>query len=245
MTNDPPRSAPAGYYPSPDGRRRFWDGSQWTDHFAQDSGPPVAGTVGPHPSIPGAAAASRPGQARTPRLVSPTPTRTDPDRDASGGRPWLLPVVVAIAALLVGLIAGSATRGSSGSPDAVPVAALPASTVTVTAPPATVTATVTSTPSTSAAAVVPSTAANPSAQQPSAVPSSVAVPDAVGKDYQTAQDLWRAAGLHVMPAIDALGANRLPLIDLNWVVLSQSPAAGLTVPRDTTITATIKKYTDK
>ena len=71
------------------------------------------------------------------------------------------------------------------------------------------------------------------------------VPNALGKDYQTAQDLWRAAGLHVMPAIDALGAHRVAVLDSNWVVLSQSPAPGSSVPPDTAITATIKKYTDK
>lgn len=29
-----PASAPAGWYPVPDGRRRYWDGAAWTDHFA-------------------------------------------------------------------------------------------------------------------------------------------------------------------------------------------------------------------
>lgn len=27
-------SAPAGWYPTGDGRRRYWDGRAWTDHFA-------------------------------------------------------------------------------------------------------------------------------------------------------------------------------------------------------------------
>jgi hypothetical protein len=63
-------------------------------------------------------------------------------------------------------------------------------------------------------------------------------------DYQSAQDLWRAAGLHVAPAIDGTGAHRLPVIDSNWVVLSQDPKAGAVVERGTFITATVKKYTD-
>jgi Protein of unknown function (DUF2510) len=29
-----PGAAPAGWYPTPDGRRRYWDGGAWTDHFA-------------------------------------------------------------------------------------------------------------------------------------------------------------------------------------------------------------------
>jgi hypothetical protein len=73
----------------------------------------------------------------------------------------------------------------------------------------------------------------------------IVVPNGVGLDYQSAQDLWRAAGLHVLPAKDALGANRLPIIDSNWVVLAQDPEAGAVVPRGSFITATVKKYTDQ
>jgi hypothetical protein len=72
----------------------------------------------------------------------------------------------------------------------------------------------------------------------------IVVPDGVGKDYQTAQDIWRAAGLHVAPAHDATGANRLPVIDSNWVVLAQDPKAGTRVDKGSFIKATVKKYTD-
>jgi PASTA domain len=72
----------------------------------------------------------------------------------------------------------------------------------------------------------------------------VVVPKGVGLDYQSAQDLWRAAGLHVAPATDATGAHRLPIVDSNWVVLSQDPPAGAVVDRGSFITATVKKYTD-
>ena len=30
---DEPKSAPPGWYPTPDGRQRYWDGGQWTNHF--------------------------------------------------------------------------------------------------------------------------------------------------------------------------------------------------------------------
>jgi hypothetical protein len=63
-------------------------------------------------------------------------------------------------------------------------------------------------------------------------------------NYQAAQDLWRAAGLHVAPATDATGANRVPIIDSNWVVLSQDLKAGSMVAAGSFITATVKKYTD-
>ena len=70
------------------------------------------------------------------------------------------------------------------------------------------------------------------------------VPDAVGLDYQRAQDTWRGAGLVVLPAEDATGANRIPIIDSNWVVISQEPSAGSRVHEGSSITATIKKLTD-
>ena len=31
-------SSPAGWYPQPDGRQRYWDGERWTDHFAAEKG---------------------------------------------------------------------------------------------------------------------------------------------------------------------------------------------------------------
>src|SRR6185312_10027278 len=75
-------------------------------------------------------------------------------------------------------------------------------------------------------------------------PAKIVVPDGVGMDYQSAQDLWRSAGLIVAPATDATGANRIPFLDSNWIVLDQDLTAGTTVARNTAITATIKKFTD-
>jgi hypothetical protein len=72
----------------------------------------------------------------------------------------------------------------------------------------------------------------------------IEVPRGVGLDYQSAQDLWRAAGLHVAPAKDATGANRIPVIDANWIVVSQDPKAGTMVDAGSFITATVKKDTD-
>lgn len=73
----------------------------------------------------------------------------------------------------------------------------------------------------------------------------VIVPNGVGKDYQSAQDLWRAAGLVVGIAHDATGAHRLPFIDSNWLVLSQDPPAGQKVDKGSLIVASVKKFTDK
>jgi beta-lactam-binding protein with PASTA domain len=104
---------------------------------------------------------------------------------------------------------------------------------------ATVTETVTASPEPST-----STSSTPAPGSGGDDDAMITVPDGVGQNYQQAQDLWRGVGLHVMPAKDATGANRLPFIDSNWVVLSQKPKAGTKVRVDSTITATVKKYTD-
>ncbi|MEI6621736.1 MAG: DUF2510 domain-containing protein [Actinomycetes bacterium] len=84
-----------------------------------------------------------------------------------------------------------------------------------------------------------------SSQAPAPAPAgTISVPNAVGMNYQAAQDLWRGVGLVVMPATDATGAGRLPVIDSNWVVLSQNPKAGTKVKAGSDITATVKKLTD-
>jgi hypothetical protein len=72
----------------------------------------------------------------------------------------------------------------------------------------------------------------------------VEVGDGIGLDYQSAQDLWRAQGLFVLPAEDATGQDRIPFLDSGWVVLDQYPAAGEQVEAGSSITATVKKFTD-
>lgn len=136
---------------------------------------------------------------------------------------WLVSSICALA--LVGC--------SSTSP------AAPPATVTVTPTPV---VTVTETPAES-----PSTpdASTPAPEATASEESSVKVPNGVGMNYQAAQDLWRAAGLVVLPATDATGANRLPIIDSNWVVLAQDLKPGSKVASGAGITATVKKYTDK
>ncbi|HKX68862.1 MAG TPA: PASTA domain-containing protein [Intrasporangium sp.] len=111
----------------------------------------------------------------------------------------------------------------------------------------TVTATSTVTETVSAAptktSVAPAAAAAPTSIAPAA-DSNITVPNGIGLNYQEAQDSWRAAGLHVAPANDATGANRLPVLDSNWVVVGQDLKPGSMVAADSFITATVKKYTD-
>ena len=141
-------------------------------------------------------------------------------------------------AVIVGTAAGC---GSSAAPSAAPAVVV---TQTVVAPPAeTVTQTVQATV-TMPASETPAETVEPSPSAVARPAAKITVPDAVGMNYQDAQDLWRAAGLHVAPANDATGAHRVPVLDRNWVVLAQDLKAGSKVPADSFITATIKKYTD-
>jgi len=90
--------APAGWYPTPDGRLRYWDGSTWTEHF----GPEPVGSLGAESMEP-AAEDARPVGA---------PSRS--------WRPWLGWGGLVLAAVL-GVGAATATR--SGSPSAAETAA--------------------------------------------------------------------------------------------------------------------------
>lgn len=99
-----------------------------------------------------------------------------------------------------------------------------------------------------ATATVTSRAPNTSVAAPSPEPSSVPakpqmvrVPNVVGKNHQLAQDLMQAEGLYNLREKDATGANRMLILDRNWVVVSQSPKAGLRVPADTVVTLASRK----
>jgi hypothetical protein len=72
----------------------------------------------------------------------------------------------------------------------------------------------------------------------------IAVPNEVGKQHQAAQDDLQAHGLFNIAEEDATGQGRLLLIDRNWHVVAQSPAAGEKVADDAAITLKSKKYTD-
>lgn len=63
---------------------------------------------------------------------------------------------------------------------------------------------------------------------------SAALPNLVGQDLQAAQDEAQAAGFYVLDDQDASGQGRLQVLDRNWVVCSQEPAAG-THPTDTPV----------
>jgi hypothetical protein len=67
------------------------------------------------------------------------------------------------------------------------------------------------------------------------------VPNVVGIDHQLAQDTMQSAGFYNLSEEDATGANRMLIIDRNWVVVEQIPAAGSKANADTTIILRSKK----
>lgn len=220
--SDAPQDVPPGWYPDPTngGRNRYWDGSQWTSTFAPGSpgAVPTSPATGTRPSGPGT-----------------TPPGGVPDR-AGSLRRYAALAGAGLVGLVLGIVLGSGNNSDSPSAasvtEPIPTASV---TMTVTQGP-TPTITVTASPSTSDALA--------STSAPAAQPAKVKVPDGVGMNYQAAQDLWRSVGLVVLPATDATGAHRLPIIDSNWVVVAQDLKAGSAVEVGTGITATVKKYTD-
>ncbi|MGW7437597.1 hypothetical protein [Streptomyces sp. NPDC054849] len=61
----------------------------------------------------------------------------------------------------------------------------------------------------------------------------VAVPDFVGQVLQTAQDGAQAQGFYLLTSHDSLGKKRNQVLDRNWKVCSQTPAAGTKAGTDT------------
>lgn len=79
---------------------------------------------------------------------------------------------------------------------------------------------------------------------PANAASCIKVKNAVGGNYQKAQDMWRAQSFAVLPAKDGKGLFRLSWSDKNWKVIAQTPKAGTCVKRNSNVRATIIKYTD-
>ncbi|OFE17382.1 hypothetical protein BA895_16510 [Humibacillus sp. DSM 29435] len=147
---------------------------------------------------------------------------------------------------LIGYSATALALGAAGcgaDTSTLPAATVPPVTITQSVTPPPIAQTVTQTVRETVTSTAPELAVTTGAAAPKAA-GKITVPDGVGMNYQEAQDTWRATGLHVAPAKDATGANRLPVLDSNWIVLSQDLEPGSKVAADSFITATIKKKTD-
>lgn len=67
------------------------------------------------------------------------------------------------------------------------------------------------------------------------------MPNLVGENLQEAQDELQSLGSYLMDQIDATGDGRWQLVDRNWYVCRQKPAAGKKV----SLAAIVKLYVVK
>ena len=138
--------------------------------------------------------------------------------------------IIAVAVLAAGF--GLAACGSTASPQAAPAPApvtitqAPPPAVTVPAAPAP--APVVESPAAAPAPVVEAPAAGPAPATQAAPPAEVKVPmpNVVGMNLQAAQDLIQTQGVFFSRSEDATGAGRMQILDRDWVVVDQTPAAG-------------------
>ncbi|WP_240794745.1 hypothetical protein [Rhodococcus zopfii] len=97
------------------------------------------------------------------------------------------------------------------------------------------------TPSSKADAATPTpTAATATTNPPS--PSATAVmPNVVCMNLQAAQDAIQAAGVFYSNSVDATGAGRAQVWDRNWIVVEQTPAAGVDIDEGNVILSVVKE----
>lgn len=234
MTNIPP-----GWYPDPqdETQQRYWDGATWTDQVT-------------------------PAGAGLPESTQPLPAPFPTSQSAAPARPWWkrrwvqVTAGIVVAFFAIGAIGNAIDPVEENADTAGPTSAA------TTAPPATVTATVTKTqkpaaPATKKAVAAPtpekavaaSKTPKPAAATSEAAPTKTSwtMPNLTGKVLQTAQDdlqLLTGNPLFISTSTDALGAGRLQVLDANWKVCGQTPAAGTTFTETTVVTFDAVKLTE-
>jgi hypothetical protein len=158
--------------------------------------------------------------------------------------------VIGLTALLIGFVGGQAAGG--GASDSTPAAAGAATppTVTVTAeatqPAAVAPETVQVTPPASTSLVTVTAPAPKPAPTHAAKPAAdgFPMPSELGNGLQDAQDAVQAASgdpFYYTDSTDALGAHRFQILDDDWQVCSQTPAAGTMINEDSDVSFGVVK----
>jgi hypothetical protein len=81
---------------------------------------------------------------------------------------------------------------------------------------------------------------------PSATPEAkFTMPRVVGMNLQLAQDLLQSKGSYILDQVDHKGLLRFQVLDSNWKVCTQSPAAGKVVLASTVVTLSSVKLTER
>lgn len=66
------------------------------------------------------------------------------------------------------------------------------------------------------------------------------MPSVTCMNLQDAQDLIQAAGVFFSRSVDATGADRMQVLDRNWVVVSQTPASGEPIGEGEAVLSVVK-----
>lgn len=148
-------NSPAGWYPKEDGRLRYWDGQNWTEHFAPGQAPSPMGA--PPSAVPGKAASA------------PTAGPDAQSGSPRAARPWFKKKRVLIPSGLLALaILGSALSGEDTETMAASAQSSPTASTSAAAPSPRPTARTAALPAASAA----TTAVAKPAPKPAAKPAS-------------------------------------------------------------------------
>lgn len=137
--------------------------------------------------------------------------------------PWIAGGVV-----LLFIVIGALGGGSKDRP--APAARVSTSAPAPATPPPAATTTV---------EVVPPAVTTPVATT-TLVPVTVPMPDVVCQNLQDAQDAIQAAGVFYSRSDDATGANRVQILDRDWVVVSQVPDPGVAIGEGDAVLSVVK-----
>ncbi|MFI7001424.1 hypothetical protein [Nocardia sp. NPDC050175] len=141
-------------------------------------------------------------------------------------------VIAGICVLVVVAVGGCGVDGNKGK--AVVVSA----TTSIAAPPS-------STVVASPAVVIPKTTARqevPAAPAPVQSPPTAAalMPNVVCMNLQAAQNKIQEGGVWYSRSTDATGKGRMQVLDANWIVVAQTPAAGVPIGEGDAVLSVVK-----
>jgi hypothetical protein len=91
-----------------------------------------------------------------------------------------------------------------------------------------------------AAAVATPPAAPAEVEAPDEVEPTVLMPDVICMDLQYAQDTIQDAGVWYSRSVDATGQGRMQVMDRNWTVVGQEPAAGTPIGEGEAVLSVVK-----
>jgi hypothetical protein len=84
------------------------------------------------------------------------------------------------------------------------------------------------------------TAAPAEVEAPDDAEPTVLMPDVVCVDLQFAQDTIQTAGVWLSRSVDATGQGRMQVMDRNWTVVGQEPAAGTPIGEGEAVLSVVK-----